>query len=73
MSPSESVILPDLALSVGTALYDSNLDLFNSTDIKVPSHYRRPPLKKGDEILFRARFVTLGDEFKMHHLHLLEL
>ena len=29
MSPSESVLHPDMALSVGTALYDTNLDLFN--------------------------------------------
>lgn len=26
-------------------------------------------LKKGDEIKFKAQIVTLGNEFKLHHLH----
>jgi hypothetical protein len=26
-------------------------------------------LVKGDEIQFRAKIMTLGNEFKMHHLH----
>jgi len=26
-------------------------------------------MKRGDEISFRARIVSLGNEFKMHHLH----
>lgn len=26
-------------------------------------------LKKGDELRFEARVMSLGNEFKMHHLH----
>lgn len=30
-------------------------------------------LKKGDEVKFKARLLTLGNEVKMHHLHLIEI
>ena len=30
-------------------------------------------LQKGDEIRFKGKFVTLGGEFKMHHLRALEI
>lgn len=26
-------------------------------------------MKRGDQIEFRARIVSMGNEFKMHHLH----
>lgn len=29
-------------------------------------------LKKGDELEFTARIVSLGNEFKMHHLHAMD-
>jgi hypothetical protein len=69
MSPSESELYPDLALSVSTSLFDKNKDLF--LGLNTTNH--RPQLKRGDELLFRAKFVTLGDEFKVHHLHLMEI
>ncbi len=54
MTPSESTINPDLVLSVSSALLEHNRDLFTN-DIK--SETKRPKLKQGDEILFKARFM----------------
>jgi hypothetical protein len=70
MSPSESGLYADLALSVSSDFFKANQDLFKN-QTQAESH--RSPLHKGDEVLFRAKFVTLGDEFKMHHLHLMEV
>ena len=70
MTPSESGVYADLALSVSSDFLQANRDLFTN-QTHAESH--RNPLHKGDEVLFRAKFVTLGDEFKMHHLHLMEL
>ena len=58
MMPSESVLYPDLVLSVSTALLQRQRDLLKG-------------LQKGDELVFQARIVSLGNEFKMHHLHAL--
>ena len=30
-------------------------------------------LRKGDEIVFKAKVMSLGNEFKMHHLHALDI
>jgi len=30
-------------------------------------------IKKGDEVSFTAQIISLGNEFKMHHLHASEL
>lgn len=60
MSPSESVLYPDLVLSIPSDLLHQRKQMFNQ-------------LIKGDEIRFRAKVMTLGNEFKMHHLHALDL
>lgn len=56
MAPSESEIFADLVLSIGTEEYEGNKRMFNE-------------LKKGEEIAFSANFISMGNEFKMHHLH----
>ena len=56
MAPSESEKFADLVLSVGTEEYESNKKMYDG-------------LKKGEEISFSANFLSMGNEFKMHHLH----
>ena len=56
MSPSESEIFADLVLSIGTEEYEDNRKMFDT-------------LKKGDGIGFSANLISMGNEFKMHHLH----
>ena len=60
MEPTESSMFPDLVLSVSSDLLNRKRSMFSG-------------LKKGDEISFRAKLVNLGNEFKMHHLHALEV
>ena len=57
MMPSESVLYPDIVLSVSSKTLAEKQSLIKS-------------LQKGDEIFFDARIISLGNEFKMHHLHL---
>jgi ribosomal protein L19 len=47
---------PDLVISVSSELLKDKKSLFNG-------------LKKGDQVKFEAKIMTLGNEFKMHHLH----
>ncbi len=70
MTPTESALYADLVLAVPSDFLKENKDLFYNQTF---SENHRAPLQKGDEILFKGRFVTLGDEFKMHHLHLIEV
>lgn len=56
MSPTESSIYPDLVLSISSELLARRKQVFDT-------------LKKGDEIKFEAKIMSLGNEFKMHHLH----
>lgn len=56
MMPSESVLYPDLVLSVSSQLLKEKNNVIKS-------------LQKGDEIEFTAKIVSMGNEFKMHHLH----
>lgn len=56
MDPSESVLYPDLVLSVSSRTLNEKRSIIQT-------------MKKGDEITFKARIVSLGNEFKMHHLH----
>ena len=58
MEPTESVLYPDLVLSVSSATLQRQKEVFRG-------------LQKGDEIRFEARIVSMGNEFKMHHLHAL--
>jgi len=60
MMPSESVLYPDIVLSVSSQFLAEKQGLIKS-------------LERGDEIVFDAKIMTLGNEFKMHHLHLLNL
>lgn len=55
MEPSESAIFADLVLSVSTNDYEKNKVFYDS-------------LRKGDGLDFDATMVSLGNEFKMHHL-----
>jgi hypothetical protein len=59
MSPSESPLYPDLVLSLSSDMARKKKPLLTQ-------------LKKGDELRFRAQIVTLGNEFKLHHLHALD-
>ncbi|TNV76792.1 hypothetical protein FGO68_gene5664 [Halteria grandinella] len=59
MSPTESYLYPDLMLSVSSQMLNNDRDLLL--------------LNKGDEIRFKARILGMGDEVRMHHLHLVEL
>ncbi len=60
MMPSESALYPDLVLSVPTELMNQRRSTITG-------------LKKGDELKFRAKIMTLGNEFKMHHFHALDV
>ena len=61
MDPSESELFADIALSVPDSLYrNRKQDLFQA-------------LEKGEEVQFRAKFITHGTEFKMHHLHAIDI
>lgn len=59
MQPSESPLYPDLVLSLNHQTLANKRNLLKS-------------LKKGDELWFKAHFVTLGNEFKLHHLHAID-
>ena len=59
MMPSESVLYPDIVLSVSSRLLTRKGEIIRG-------------LSKGDEIAFDARIMSMGNEFKMHHLHLLD-
>lgn len=60
MEPSESSIYADLVLSVSSEFLKKNKDMIEN-------------LRKGDGIDFEAKFMTLGNEFKIHHLHALDI
>lgn len=58
MSPTESTMYPDLVLSLSSDLLTKKRSLIQG-------------LIKGDELEFKAHIVSLGNEFKLHHLHAL--
>lgn len=60
MIPSESLKNPDLFLSLDAKRYNKFLN-----DIR--------KLKTGDPISFKASFEALGNEWRPHHLHLLDI
>lgn len=60
MIPSESLNNPDLFLSLDSAKYNKYLN-----DIR--------KLKTGDPVSFRASFEGLGNEWRPHHLHLIDI
>eukprot|EP00349_Pseudokeronopsis_sp_Brazil_P007388 CAMPEP_0202962660 /NCGR_PEP_ID=MMETSP1396-20130829/6761_1 /ASSEMBLY_ACC=CAM_ASM_000872 /TAXON_ID= /ORGANISM="Pseudokeronopsis sp., Strain Brazil" /LENGTH=182 /DNA_ID=CAMNT_0049683391 /DNA_START=435 /DNA_END=983 /DNA_ORIENTATION=+ len=60
MDPSESSMYADLVLSISSEFLRENKEMINS-------------LAKGDGLNFEGKFMTLGNEFKMHHLHALKI
>jgi hypothetical protein len=61
MEPTESSVYPDLVLSISSDLLkNKKTEVF---DI----------MKKGDEVKYRAKIMNLGNEFKMHHFHALDI
>ena len=59
MDPSESEDFADLVLSISQDAYKANKEVLDG-------------LEKGDHLVFKARLRTMGNEFKLHHLKLLE-
>ena len=59
MDPSESESFADIVLSISQESYKNNKETLDK-------------LNKGDHLIFKAKIKTMGNEFKMHHLHLLE-
>ncbi|CDW83654.1 UNKNOWN [Stylonychia lemnae] len=55
MFPSESMMYPDIVLSIPYSLDKQLSEMFST-------------LKKGHELRFKAKLVSIGNEFKMHHL-----
>lgn len=60
MDPTESTLYPDLVLSISSSFLAKHKSLIEG-------------LKKGDQISFEAKVMSLGNEFKMHHLHGLKI
>jgi hypothetical protein len=60
MIPSESLKNPDLFLSLDQKKYEQFERVIHS-------------LKSGDPIKFRASFENLGNEWRTHHLHLIDI
>jgi hypothetical protein len=56
MSPTESEVYADLVISVSSVQYERKKERYDS-------------MKKGDEIEFSGYLVSMGNEFKMHHIH----
>lgn len=60
MIPSESLNNPDLFLSLDSVKYNKYLNEIRK-------------LKTGDPVIFRASFEALGNEWRPHHLHLIDI
>lgn len=56
MEPSETVKEADIVLSLTNSVYNSFKETIDS-------------LKTGDKINFSAKFISIGDEFQINHLH----
>jgi hypothetical protein len=59
MDPSESEDFADIVLSISQEAYKNNKNVLDS-------------LEKGDHLYFKAKLRTMGNEFKLHHLKLVE-
>jgi len=59
MDPSESDNFADIVLSIGQDGYNNNKKAIDG-------------MVKGDHLKFRAKIKTMGNEFKLHHLHLMD-
>jgi hypothetical protein len=59
MDPSESENFADIVLSISQEGYKNNKETLDK-------------LVKGDHLNFKAKIKTMGNEFKLHHLHLAE-
>jgi hypothetical protein len=56
MEPSETVKEADIVLSLTNSVYNSFKETIDS-------------LRTGDKISFSAKFINIGDEFQINHLH----
>ena len=59
MDPSESENFADIVLSISQEGYKNNKKALDG-------------LVKGDHLKFKAKIKTMGNEFKLHHLHLMD-
>ena len=59
MDPSESENFADIVLSISQESYKNNKETLDK-------------LNKGDHLTFKAIIKKMGNEFKLHHLHLLD-
>ena len=57
MDPSESENFADIVLSISQEGYQNNKQTLDA-------------LNKGDHLIFKAKIKTMGNEFKLHHLHM---
>lgn len=60
MEPSETELQPDIVLSLTGTVYQNYKDTIDS-------------LVPGDQIYFDAKFINLGDEFNVNHLHAISI
>lgn len=60
MVPTESELFPDLLLAIDSERADEITDLIASFD-------------RGNEVIFNATIINVGDQHKTTHLHLLNL
>lgn len=59
MDPSESEDFADIVLSISQDAYKNNKEVLDS-------------LNKGDHLYFKGKLRTMGNEFKLHHLKLVD-
>lgn len=56
MDPSESEVEPDIVLTLSADTYEKHKEIIEI-------------LYTGDQITFTAKFIKLGDEYNVNHLH----
>ena len=59
MEPSESEKFSDLALSISQQGYKNHKEIIDN-------------IQKGDHLNFRAKVKSIGNEFRLHHVHLID-
>ena len=60
MEPTETELQPDIVLSLSDSLVTKNQIIIDS-------------LQRGDEIHFKGKFINIGDEFNVNHLHAISI
>lgn len=59
MDPSESDNFADIVLSIPRSAHNKNNEVVKK-------------LEKGDHVIFKAQIISMGNEFKLHHLKLID-